>query len=208
MNVLAIGAHFDDAELGCGGALAKHRANGDRVIIQVITHSKYHNHNGALLREKETAFEEGKKAADILDCELICNNYETKQVVFCHKLIEDINKVIDENKINVIYTHWDHDIHQDHQAIGRASLAAGRKVNCLLMYQSNLYMNTSPFRANYFVDISSFIEMKKKSILAHKTEVEKFGPDWVDFWINEAANNGKKFNVKYAEAFQLVKYLV
>jgi len=207
MNILAIGAHFDDAELGCGGTLAKHRTMGDRVLIHVITHSKYHNHDGTVMREKETARKEGREAARILGCEIICSNYETKQVKFGYKLIEEINKIIDDNSIDVVYTHWDHDIHQDHQAIGKASLAAGRKVNSLLMYQSNLYMNTSPFQANYFVDISDFIELKKKSILAHKSEVEKFGPDWVDFWINEAANNGKKFNVKYAEAFQLVKYL-
>lgn len=207
MNVLAIGAHFDDAELGCGGALAKHKYNGDRVIVQVITHSKYHNHDGSIIREKEVAFEEGKKAVALLGGELICNNYETKQVEFGQKLIEDINRVVDENKIDIIYTHWDNDIHQDHQAIGKSTLAAGRKVNRLLMYQSNLYMNTVPFSANYFVDISEFIEIKKKSILAHETEVRKFGQGWIDFWVNEASNNGKKFNVKYAEAFQLVRFL-
>ena len=31
MNILAIGAHFDDVELGCGGALSKHVQNGDDV---------------------------------------------------------------------------------------------------------------------------------------------------------------------------------
>ena len=139
--------------------------------------------------------------------EIICNNYETKQVEFGFKLIEDINRIIDNNSIDVVYTHWDHDVHQDHQAIGRASLAAGRKVNSLLMYQSNLYMNTMPFMANYFVDISEFIELKKQAILAHESEVNKFGKEWLDFWINEVTNNGKKFNVKYVEAFQLVKYL-
>lgn len=41
MNILAIGAHFDDIEIGCGGALAKHVANGDRVFCQVITDLKY-----------------------------------------------------------------------------------------------------------------------------------------------------------------------
>lgn len=207
MNVLAIGAHFDDVELGCGGTLAKHRENGDKIVMQVITHSKYTNHCGKILREKENALEEGTKAAEILGCELICNDYETKKVEFTHELIEDINKVIDERRIDVIYTHWDRDVHQDHQAIGKATLAAGRKVSNLLMYQSNLYMNTVPFMANYFVDISGFIEIKKQAILAHKNEVSKFGPGWVDFWINEAENYGKKFNVKYAEAFQLVKYL-
>ena len=43
--------------------------------------------------------------------------------------------------------------------------------------------------------------------MAHKSESKKFGPGWIEFWINEAANNGKKFNVKYAEAFCMIKYL-
>jgi len=207
MNVLAIGAHFDDVEIGCSGTLAKHRFNGDRVIILVITHSKYNDYNGNLIRDKGIAFREGQSAAKILDCELICSQWETKQVNFGYKLIEEINKVIDDYQIDIIYTHWDFDVHQDHWAIGKASLNAGRKINKLLMYQSNLYMNTQTFISNYFVDISDFIDLKIAAIKAHETEVKKFGEGWIDFWINEAMNNGKKFMVNYAEAFQLVKYL-
>jgi len=207
MNVLAIGAHFDDVEIGCAGTLARHRANGDRVIILVITHSKYSDYDGNIIREKEKAFNEGKKAAEILDCELLCAQWETKQVNFGYKLIEEINKIIDKNDIDIIYTHWDYDVHQDHFAIGKASLNAGRKVNNLLMYQSNLYMNTRTFRANYFVDITDYIHLKIAAINAHESEVKKFGAEWVDFWVNEVMNNGKKLNVKYAEAFHLVKYL-
>ena len=104
MNILAIGAHFDDVELGCGGSLAKHRANGDNVTIQVITHSKYQNHDGTLVREKKVAYQEGKRAAEILGCKMLCNNYETKKVKFSHKLIEDINRVVDRRKIDLIYS--------------------------------------------------------------------------------------------------------
>lgn len=207
MNVLAIGAHFDDVEIGCAGTLAKHRANGDRVIVQVITHSKYADSNGNCLREKESALQEGMEAARILDYELICNEYETKHVQFGYKLISDIEEVIEKKNIDTIYTHWDLDVHQDHQSIGKATLAAGRKINYVLMYQSNLYTNSQNFNANYFVNISEFIDRKIAAIKAHKTEVEKFGPDWIEFWVNEAMNNGKRFNVKHAEAFQLVKML-
>ena len=41
MNVLAVGAHFDDLELGCGGSLARHVRKGDRVIGFVATTSDY-----------------------------------------------------------------------------------------------------------------------------------------------------------------------
>ncbi len=208
MNVLAIGGHFDDIELGCSGALAKHRSRGDSVHILVVTNSAYTNHDGTLMRSEAQAFSEGAESARILDCDLTCLGYETKHVNFDWKLIEDLNKVIDDLKIDTVYTHWDMDVHQDHSAIGKSSLAAARKVFNILMYQSNLYQNTHPFQANFYVDISAFIEVKRNSILAHKTEVKKFGMGWVDFWIQEAMNNGKKFGVSYAEAFQLVKYLM
>ncbi|MCA1670813.1 MAG: PIG-L family deacetylase [Actinobacteria bacterium] len=37
MNVLVIGAHPDDIELGCGAALLAHRRRGDRVDLLVMT---------------------------------------------------------------------------------------------------------------------------------------------------------------------------
>ena len=37
MKVLAIGAHVDDIELGCGGSLVKHVKNKDKVCMYVIT---------------------------------------------------------------------------------------------------------------------------------------------------------------------------
>ncbi|RMH56007.1 MAG: hypothetical protein D6679_10170 [Candidatus Hydrogenedentota bacterium] len=207
MNILAIGAHYDDLELGCGGTLAKYVLNGHNVTGVVVTHSKYSDYNGELIRARETARREGTEAAHIVGYDLLCLEWETKKVAFGHELIETLNRIIDEREIDVIFTHWDFDVHQDHQAIGKATLSAGRKINRLLMYRSNLYMNSIHFNENYFVDITETIEIKMRAIEAHRNEVKKFGPHWVQFWRNEAANNGQKVGVRYAEVFQLVKYL-
>ena len=43
-NILAVGAHFDDIELGCGGSLAKHSIDGDKVFAYVATVSGFTNH--------------------------------------------------------------------------------------------------------------------------------------------------------------------
>ena len=37
MNVLAIGAHPDDIEFGCGGTLIKHKDEGHKVIYVCMT---------------------------------------------------------------------------------------------------------------------------------------------------------------------------
>lgn len=66
MNILAIGAHFDDVELGCGGALAKHTSSGDQVTVYVATKSGYANEFSAQLGSSADAAAEGKKAMGIL----------------------------------------------------------------------------------------------------------------------------------------------
>ena len=60
MKVLAIGAHFDDVELGCGGPL-KHQENGDEIHILVVTHSGYENKSCSFIRSREEARTEGGK---------------------------------------------------------------------------------------------------------------------------------------------------
>jgi LmbE family N-acetylglucosaminyl deacetylase len=208
-NVLALGAHFDDVELGAGGTVIKHVKNGDNVILAVVTDSAYYNYDGTTIRTLDVAKREGEDAAKILGVSrLISLGLPTKTLTYGFELIEQINKIIDDHKIEIIYTHWDKDVHQDHSAIGRATFNAGRHVQNILMYRSNWYQTSCEFRGNYFVDISENIAQKVEAVKAHANEYQKFGPGWVDFFVNENANAGKKIGVKYAEAFEVVKVLV
>jgi len=209
MNVLAIGAHYDDIELGCGGSLVKHVKNNDNVLMFVLTDSAYNDYNGAVLRTKEIASEEGRQAASILGInDLICNGLTTKRVEYNVDLIEKINRIIDERNIDTIYTHWVHDIHQDHSAIGRATINAGRHVPRILMYRSNWYASAIQFHPTFYVDISEFMQIKIESIKAHKTEYNKFGEKWIDFVKHQNRNSGIEIEVEYAESFELIKYLM
>jgi len=210
MNILTVGAHFDDIELGCGGSVAKHLKEGDEVYMLVVTDSGYEDYNGVMLRSKEVALKEGEKAASILGVKrdnLICLEYETKKVKHLVRLIEQINRIIDKQQIDIIYTHWIHDTYQDHSAVGRATLSAARRIPRVLMYKSNWYLSSIPFNANFFVDISSYIEIKIRAIKMHKTEYKKYGQKWIDFIKSRERSNGIKVGVEYAEAFEIVKYL-
>ena len=53
-RVMAIGAHPDDIEFGCGGTLYKHKQNGDNIVMVVMTNTKSVNGvTGKSLRTKE-----------------------------------------------------------------------------------------------------------------------------------------------------------
>ncbi|MFC2051121.1 PIG-L deacetylase family protein [Chloroflexota bacterium] len=208
MKVLAIGAHFDDIELGCGGTIVKHVKNKDKVYMYVLTDSEYESYNGIIQRTKELALKEGQEAASILGVDdLICEGLKTKEVLYSVSLIEKINKIIDELGIDLVYTHWLHDVHQDHFAIGRATLSAARHVPRLLMYRSNWYATDAQFRNSFYVDISPYIETKIAAIEAHRTEYEKLGKRWVDFVRHQNRNSGIEVQVEYAEVFEVIKYL-
>lgn len=207
MNILAIGAHFDDIELGCGGTLAKHVALGDRVWGYVATVSGFTSHNKTVIRSNETARREGKAAMEILGVKLICGDFETLAVEFTEELNIQILKIVEEQKIEKIYTHWVGDIHHDHQAVARASLHACRRVPRMLMYRSNWYHSNLEFRGNFYVDISEYLERKMEAIKAHASELERVGWKWISFFRNEAENAGQRIGVKYAEVFEIVKWL-
>lgn len=208
MKILAIGAHADDVELGIGGTLARHVSDGHEVHILIVTHSAYKNFDGKIIRSKEVALEEAINAAKIMGVKhLKCLNYETKLVDHGVKLIEDINRQIDEIKPNVIYTHWDGDIHQDHSATAQATIVAGRNVPRILMYRSNWYKSYKHFDSNFYVDITNFIDVKIQAIRAHISEISRRGDDWVEFFKNQCRNNGQEVGVRYAETFQVIKWL-
>ena len=77
MKILAIGAHFDDIELGCGGTLLKHKYNGDDIYNLVVTKSDYKSDIVKHTRSKDDAFDEGEKSANLIGATLIVGNFET-----------------------------------------------------------------------------------------------------------------------------------
>ena len=105
----------------------------------------------------------------------------------------------------MVYTHWNHDSHQDHVAISNATFAAARKNDCsLYMYEQQIPGGVVPygFKAQMFVDISNTIDKKVESCLAHKSQMED---PWIDALEGRARYRGFQSNAKYAEAFEVVR---
>lgn len=208
MNVLAVGAHFDDVELGCAGSLAKHVNQGDKVYIYTATDSGYANADGKVIRKATVAKKEGEISAKIIGADLICGDCKSLFLEFEEKTNADLIKIIEDQKIDLIYTHWSRDIQHDHCNLARATLHAGRHVPRILMYRSNWYVSSEAFSANFYVDISETWSVKEQAILAHKSECNRTGNKWVEYFKREALNNGLIAGVEYAEAFETVKWLM
>ncbi len=208
MNVLGVGAHFDDLELGCSGTLIKHVQNGDKVTMLVITNSAYRNSDGVEIRGADVALREAMEATDIIGAELICLNYKTFMVPFDEMLVKEILHHIEQLEVETVYSHWVYDLHRDHQYAAKSTLMAGRHVPRFLLYRSNFYDTEQQFRGNFYSDISDVMDKKTEVIKAHKSELERVRYKWLDFFCKLHKNDGQKIGVKYAECFEVVRYLI
>lgn len=208
MNVLAIGAHFDDLELGCGGALAKHCQNGDKVIGFVATDSGFSNLEGVQLRKNEIALMEAETASRIIGYELVLGGISTFYLEYGEQIHCKLLKLIEENHIEMIYTHWVYDVHHDHRNLALATLHVARHVNRILMYRSNWYSSEKEFCENFFIDITETWAAKEKAIRAYQSEMDRTGEAWLTYFKQEAVNNGLKIGTAYAEVFQVVRWTI
>ena len=87
MNILAIGSHPDDIELGCAGTLFMHKKIGDKIFLLIIT-------NGEKGGNPKHRIKEAKKSAKIIGAEIIVLDFpdgEIKEDVFLIKSIEKQN---------------------------------------------------------------------------------------------------------------------
>ncbi len=57
------------------------------------------------------------------------------------------------------------------------------------------------------MDITQCWDSKEQAIRAHVTEIDRTGNKWISFFKNEAENAGQRIGVKYAEVFEVVKWL-
>lgn len=207
MDILAIGAHYDDIELGCSGSLLKFKRKGHKIHVIVVSNSEYTNHDGEVFRSREQARYEGTRAIHKLGvASFVCLDYPCKHVKCDAALIENLNILMDRISPDVIFTHWDGDVHEDHYEVARASLVAARHHPSVLLYRSNWYHASTTFNGKFVIDITSVIDIKAELIRMHETEYNRRGEAWVDFMRARAREAGLRNGVSYAEEFEVFKY--
>lgn len=207
VNILAIGAHADDVELGCGGALLKWASEGNAITIYTATDSEFSTTNGTLVRSAQTVAAEAANSANELGAQLLTGSFKCFELISAKALNSELVEVIERVDPAVILTHWDQDTHSDHRELAKATIHACRRVPTVLMYQSNHYVGATAFDGRFFVDISSWLEAKLKLIRLFESEYSRADGKWDDIVRVKAANEGHRSGVQFAEAFQVLKYL-
>ncbi len=195
VRVLAIGAHPDDVEIGCGGSLLRHKANGDRICILITSNGEH----GGVASQR---LDEITKVATQLEAKLIVGNLPDTQISEGRETISLIKRVIDDFNPTVIYTHSPNDGHQDHRSVHRATLVAARNIPTVYCYQSP--SATIDFRPSLFIDISDHISEKVKLISIYESQMNRAYLH-EDMIRSTAKYWGRFCNFKQIEALEVIR---
>ena len=204
-NILVVGAHFDDAELGAGGIIAKYIAKGKRVYKITLTDTEVISDLMNLNISSETGRDNSKKACEVLGTlELDFPLSKYGKLEYSQGLMQKMEDIIAEYEIDTCIFHFKEDYNTDHLAAHKLCYTAARHCDNLLMYQSNPYIIGEAFYPNVFIDISDYIEKKKEALLCYEEAHNRQGNL---FQTNIERNRiwGYGNHVEYAEGFMAVK---
>jgi len=194
-RVLAIGAHPDDVEIGAGATLLAHRAAGDEVVVLTLSAGDQGGHGS-------TRAAESRVAAQTLGAELVLHDLPDTAISAGNPTIEAIEAVVRTVRPDLVYTHSEHDTHQDHRAVHQAVLVAARSVATVACFQSP--SATMDFRPNRFVDVSTHIRGKLELLacFASQHAIRDYLAD--DLVLSTARYWSRHAGAAYAEPFEVV----
>lgn len=197
MKVLAVGAHPDDVELGCGATLAAHRARGDEVAMLVLTDGE----RGPQSHRSRVC--EQEVAAEILGAALYWGGFEDGAVPSGRAAVDVVQKVLRETGAEMLYTHVPRDTHQDHRATAQAALAAARSVGRILLFETP---STRAFAPTVFTDAAPYLEGKLAALRAHMSQVLLNRLVDLDAVEAQARYRGFQARLRHAEAFETDRF--
>lgn len=164
MNILAIGAHPDDIEIGCGGMLLRASKYGHTVFMYTLTQGEVcGDPEQRKIEQKESSRIIGAKASWI-------DNFEDTKLSPNVNLINHIEQVIRITRPDIIYTHPRGDNHHDHRAVASATFEAARFIPNVLSYEMPL---TKDFKPQLYYNISDVIDEKIELLKIFTSQSEK-----------------------------------
>ena len=219
MNILAIGCHPDDLEIGCAGTLAKYAKQGHNVVMCHLANGDM-GHAIIMPEElKNIRTKEAEKAGKLLGAvEVINLDIPDLHVDSCHQ--ETVLKLVDVvryAKPDLIITHSPEDYMKDHLEVSKLVFDASFSSSIPhLLTKHPAYPNIVPiyymdtlagvnFLPAEYVDISDTIELKIMAVDSHQSQVKWMkdhdGIDFLDFVRTVSKFRGLQCGVPFAEGF-------
>jgi LmbE family N-acetylglucosaminyl deacetylase len=172
LSILCIGAHPDDPESGCGGTLARYAAAGHAVKILYLTRGERGIDGKSLDDAAHIRTLEAEAACVVIGATPMFYGQIDGATEITHAHVASMTKLVATEKPDVVFTHWPVDTHMDHQIASVLAMRAciGLRAASVYFFEVNAGSQTSAFKPDTYVDISTVLEKKKAALLAHASQ--------------------------------------
>ena len=223
-TALVVTPHPDDAEIGCGGTVAKWIAEGTAVYYVLCTNGDKGTSDPNLtsarlaeIREREQA-----EAADVLGVrEVVYLGYPDGALEdtadFRGRLVHAIRKFKPDAVLATDPHRRGFYLHRDHRMCGTVTMdAVFPYARDRLHYPEHEKEGLQPHKAgdvlfwgteepDTFVDITDTIDLKIESLKKHASQISSEDGDVGDFIRASARRAGQRADMPYAESFRRIR---
>ena len=199
-NILALGAHPDDIELGAFGSLIKWSQNSS-ITMLVATNGEAGASDGT------DRVDEARKSAESINAKIVFLALRDGFLAHDLTMVNTIEGMIKETAADLILVNHPNDLHQDHRNLALASLSAARRAKRVLLYETP--STTRDFTPNFYVEIREQLEQKCQALCNHRSQLNKQYMDQ-DSVYSVAAHHALNINRpgRFYEAFEVFRYVV
>lgn len=204
-TIIVLAPHTDDGELGCGGSIARLCKN-NTVYYVAFSSCQRSLPPGA---NPDTLKIEVRNATKVLGIEpdhLILFDYMVRDFPEHRQaILEDMIKLRNSISPDLVFLPSPFDIHQDHKVISEEGLRAFKN-SSILGYE--MPWNNVTFNTRSFVTLSEEdINKKVEALMEYKSQLRR---DYLteDFVKSLASIRGLQIGKKYAEAFEVIRWII
>lgn len=205
-RVLVLAPHTDDGEFGCGGTIAKFIEEGHEV-----TYAAFSACQQSVLPQfpSDILITEVKAATKVLGIKsenLLLFDYDVRTFGYRRQdILDDLIKIRQEIKPDLIFMPDLQDVHQDHATVATEGLRAF-KFSSILSYE--LPWNNLSFTTSSFVHLDEkHVQTKVNALKEYQSQAHRPYSD-EDFLRSVARTRGVQIGTKYAEAFNIVRWII
>lgn len=201
LNILCLGAHCDDIEIGAGGTLLHIFEKYEVESVKWVVFASNE------IRKKEAEHSAGQFLKTVKKKDIVVKSYRDGFLPFMAVEIKDFYENLKNNFIpDVIFTHFRNDRHQDHRLVSDLTWNTWRN-HQILEYEIPKY-DGDLGTPNFYVSLNGKILEKRNRILMTSYNSQKT-KHWFDGETFSALPRlrGMESATKYAEAFYSRKLL-
>jgi LmbE family N-acetylglucosaminyl deacetylase len=207
-KVLVLAPHTDDAELGCGGTLARMKDEGVEIYIAAFSTARASVPEGSDPNILRKEFIKSMEILGVPKSRYFIYDYQVRKLSYSRQeVLEEMIRLRNEIQPDMVLLPSGNDLHQDHEVVHNEGLRAF-KDNSIWGYE--LPWNHVTFNTQAFVRLKKkHMEKKWEMMSVYESQFKKQRDYFTEEFIYGLAKvRGVQVREEYAEAFEVIRLKV